>query len=232
MAKNENFSKRITTPEFRMSFPNLETPDNIMGSKDKFFSCQMLFDKKSNDAWIQAVLKDLYKQKWGDKKRGSQFKNPWRDGDTKAEESEMEVYQGQMMMNGMGALMQSGLTLSMADSFIAFPAARIGLGLLAQVDQKAKYMSTGNLNLVIDNPDELTCIIRSFSADPETEKMMASLTALANRTQEGGKTVDRIDAKLDATGKVFINAKDVTPMFFPPLPQVQPPQGATPPPAK
>lgn len=144
----------------------------------------------------------------------------------------MQAVQGQMMMNGMGALMQSGLTLSMADSFIAFPAARIGLGLLAQVDQKAKYMSTGNLNLVIDNPDELTRIIRSFSADPETEKMMASLTALANRTQEGGKTVDRIDAKLDATGKVFINAKDVTPMFFPPPPQVQPPQGATPPPAK
>lgn len=100
MAKNENFSKRITTPEFRMSFPNLETPDHIMGSKDKFYSCQMLFDKKNSDAWIQAVLKDLYKQKWGDKKRPSLFKNPWRDGDTKAEESEMEVYLGQMIMNG------------------------------------------------------------------------------------------------------------------------------------
>lgn len=134
----------------------------------------------------------------------------------------MQAVQGQLMMNGMGALMQSGLTLSMADSFIAFPAARIGLELLAQVDQKAKYMSTGTLKLVIDNPEELTRIIRSFGADPETEKMMASLTALANRSQEGGKTVDRIDAKIDATGKVFINAKDVTPMFFPPPPP--PPQ--------
>lgn len=140
----------------------------------------------------------------------------------------MQAVQGQLMMNGMGALMQSGLTLSMADSFIAFPAARVGLGLLAQIDQKAKYMSTGTLNLVIDNPEEVTRILRSFSADPETDKMMASLTALANRTQEGGKTVDRLDAKLDATGKVFINTKDVTPMFFPP----PPPQGSAPPPAK
>lgn len=99
MAKNENFSKRVTTPKFRMSFPNLETPDNIMGSKDKFYSCQMLFDKKQGDEWIQTILKELYKQKWGDKKRGTLFKNPWRDGDVKAEESEMEVYLGQMIMN-------------------------------------------------------------------------------------------------------------------------------------
>lgn len=143
----------------------------------------------------------------------------------------MQAVQGQLMMNGMGALMQSGLTLSMADSFIAFPAARIGLDLLAQVDQKAKYMSTGTLKLAIDNPEELTRIIRSFGTDPETEKMMASLTALANRTKEGGKTVDRIDAKLDATGKVFINAKDVTPMFFPPPPPPSQP-GTTPLPTK
>lgn len=143
----------------------------------------------------------------------------------------MQAVQGQLMMNGMGALMQSGLTLSMAESFIAFPAARIGLELLAQVDQKAKYMSTGTLKLAIDNPEELTRIIRSFGTDPETEKMMASLTALANRTKEGRKTVDRIDAKLDATGKVFINAKDVTPMFFPPPPPpVQ--HGTTPSPTK
>lgn len=142
----------------------------------------------------------------------------------------MQAVQGQLIMNGMGALMQSGLTLSLADSFIAFPAARIGLGLLAQVDQKAKYMSTGTLNVVVDNPEEVTRIVRSLGADPDTEKLMASLTALANRSQEGGKTVDRIDAKLDATGKVFINAKDVTPMFFPPPPP--PPQGTTPPPTK
>lgn len=142
----------------------------------------------------------------------------------------MQAVQGQLMMNGMAALMQSGLTVSIADSFVAFPAAKITLALLSQVEPNAKYLSTGNLHLSMENPEELNRIAQFYSADPETGKMLATLTALADRRQEGGKTIDRIDAKIDATGKVFINAKDVTSMFFPPPPA--PVQGGTPPPAK
>lgn len=137
---------------------------------------------------------------------------------------DMQAAQGQVMMNGMAALMQSGLSLAMADSFLAFPASKVSLGLLAQIDQKAKYMSTGTLNLTIENPEEFKRIAQSFGTDPESEKMLATITALANRQQEGDKTVDRIDAKVDAAGKVFINTKDVTSMFFPPPPQPQPQQ--------
>lgn len=142
----------------------------------------------------------------------------------------MEAIQGQLMMNGMAALMQSGLTLTLADSFVAFPAAKTTLGLLAQVEPKSKNLATGNLNLTIENPEEMKRIVQSYSADPETGKMLATLTALADRRQEGDKTIDRIDAKIDAEGKVFINSKDVTSMFFPPPPS--PAQGETPAPAK
>jgi len=147
---------------------------------------------------------------------------------------DMQAAKGQVMMNSMAALMQSGLSLAMADSFLVFPASKVSLGLLAQADQKAKYMSTGTLNLTIENPEEFNRIVRSFSTDPENEKMMATLTALANRKQEEGKTVDRIDAKIDADGKVFINTKDVTSMFFPPPqpPLPQQPPGAPLPQAK
>jgi hypothetical protein len=140
----------------------------------------------------------------------------------------MQAVQGQLMMNGMAALMQSGMNLSMADSFIVFPAAKMTLALLAQVDPQAKYLSTGTMNVAIENPEELQRIIRSCSADPKIAQMLATLTALADRRQENGKTVDKIDAKIDATGKVLINAKDVTSMFFPP----PPPAGEAPPPAQ
>ncbi|MGE4403494.1 MAG: hypothetical protein AB7F61_17690, partial [Desulfobulbus sp.] len=141
----------------------------------------------------------------------------------------LQAIQGQVMMNGMAALMQSGLTLTLTDSFVTFPAAKMTLALLAQVEPKAKYLSSGTLNLTMENPDELKRIIQTYSTDPEIGKMLAALTALADRRQDGGKTIDRIDAKIDAAGKVFINAKDVTSMFFPPPP---PEQGAAPPPAK
>lgn len=97
--KEKNPLKEVMTPIFRLSFPKLDTPETIMGSKEKWFSMQMLFDKKENQDWIQSILKDLYKQKWGEQKRPSTFKNPWRDGDVKAEESGMDVYAGNFFMN-------------------------------------------------------------------------------------------------------------------------------------
>jgi hypothetical protein len=142
----------------------------------------------------------------------------------------VQALQGQVMMNGMDALMQSGLTLSLKDSFVVFPAAKITLALLSQVDPQAKYLSTGTLNLAVENPEELLRIVRTYSADPEMEKMLATITALADRRQENGQTVDVIEANVDASGKVFINTKDVTSMFFPPTPA--PTQGAGPTPAK
>lgn len=140
----------------------------------------------------------------------------------------MQQVQGELMINGMNALMTSGLTLSLTDSFVAFPATRLTLALMAATDQKAKYFSTGEMKLVVENPEEFLKIARSLSSDPETEKMLATLTALADRREENGKVADRIDARVDGAGKVFINAKDVTAMFFPPPPAPQ----QTPPPAQ
>lgn len=128
----------------------------------------------------------------------------------------LQQMQGQVMMQGMQALMTSGMTLTLKETFLAFPASKLTLGLLATVDQGAKYVSTGTVNVAIENPDEFMRIVRTFSADPETAKMLATLTALADRSTENGTVIDRVEARMDQEGKVFINAKDVTPMFFPP----------------
>ncbi len=142
----------------------------------------------------------------------------------------MDQVQGQAVMKAMSTLMMSTLTFSLTDSFVAFPASRVNLSLLANIDNQAKYLSTGNLQVAIENPDEFMRIAQSFGADPDTQKMLVTLTALANRSDESGKTVDKIDAKVNREGKVFINAKDVTLMFFPqPVPAQQ---GAAPPHAK
>lgn len=136
----------------------------------------------------------------------------------------IEQVQGQVTLNAINALMQSGMILTLTDSFIAFPAARISLTLLATVDQTAKYMSTGNLQLVMENPAELLRIAQGLSPDPQTAQALATVTALADRREENGKVVDRIEAKLDGQGKVLVNSKDLTAMFFPPPPPPQPQQ--------
>lgn len=129
--------------------------------------------------------------------------------------SDMEAIQGQLMAQAMGSLMTSSLALAVTDSFIAFPASRIDVTFLSKLDSAASFFSTSELNLLINNADDLTRIIQNFGADPEMLQMLTTLVALADRSEVNGTTVDRIDARIDQEGKVFINTKDVTLMFFP-----------------
>jgi hypothetical protein len=128
---------------------------------------------------------------------------------------DMAQIQGQLMANSMGILMASSLAFSLTDSFIAFPASRFDINLLANLDSAASLFSTGTLNIVIENSEEFTRIIQDFGADPEMLQMLTTLVALADRSEVNGTLVDRIDARIDQEGKVFINSKDVTLMFFP-----------------
>jgi hypothetical protein len=105
------------------------------------------------------------------------------------------------------------------DSFITFPASKFILNLTANVDNTAKFLSTGTMNIEVENPDDFMRVIQSFGTDPQVQQMLATLTALADRTDENGKIVDRVNAKFDQQGKIFINTKDVTSMFLPGTPQ-------------
>ena len=130
------------------------------------------------------------------------------DGDT-------EQLQGQLMMNGMGALLSSSLAFSMKDSFIAFPESRLNLDMTAAVDNTARFLSTGTMKIALENPEAFAQMLQEVGVDQDVLQLLAAGTAMANRTDEGGKMVDRIDAKVDQQGKVFVNNKDVTMMFFP-----------------
>ncbi len=123
--------------------------------------------------------------------------------------------QQQAMMNGMNLLFSSGLTLSLVDSFIAFPDSRLDIGMKAQVNQNARYLSTGFLKLAMENPDKFNQIVNGLFGDPDLQQMLATVTALANRTTANGRTVDRIDAQLTPEGRIMVNSKDVTAMFLP-----------------
>lgn len=85
MINEEHKGVKITTPIFRLSYPNLSTPRAYKGVGKKYFSIEMLFDKKS------AELKSLKKQveqaaidAFGeDKKSWPQITWPVYDGDEK-----------------------------------------------------------------------------------------------------------------------------------------------------
>ncbi|MBM9536201.1 hypothetical protein [Desulfobulbus alkaliphilus] len=130
-------------------------------------------------------------------------------------DGDMGAIEGHLMAQAMGSLMTSNLALAVIDSFIAFPASRIEVDFLSELDTDASFFSTSELNLLISNADDLTRIIKSFGADPEMLQMLTTLVALGDRSEVNGTTVDRIDARINQEGKVFINTKDVTLMFFP-----------------
>ena len=122
--------------------------------------------------------------------------------------------QDQVMMNGMNTLLDSKLSFTLLNSFIAFPAARINVALHADINKSARYKSVGQLELMIENPDEIKTIINKIIDSPSVHLMLAGFTALANRKTENGKTVDQLDIRLTPSGKIMLNNKDVTALFF------------------
>lgn len=75
-------SKYLTTPEFRLSYPNLYEAQDYLDNKKFKFSIVMLFDKSIDLKALKLLAKEAADAKWPDpKKRPKHLRNPFRDGD-------------------------------------------------------------------------------------------------------------------------------------------------------
>lgn len=95
MAKDKPTYKKITTPPFRVSFPEVFEARSFQGSDPKF-SIQMLFPKETTDMSVmKSEVKRLAQEKFG-KKRPKGFTDPIKDGDelTDSEDEEIESTKG------------------------------------------------------------------------------------------------------------------------------------------
>ncbi|MBU0945098.1 MAG: hypothetical protein KJ804_00055 [Proteobacteria bacterium] len=128
---------------------------------------------------------------------------------------DMEQVKGEVVMNGVSTFLTSPLLFSLTDSFLVFPTSRLNLDLTANMDNAAKYLSTGSMKMVMENPDEFMRIARECGVDGNTQQILTTISALSTRSNEKGKVVDRLNAEMNQEGKVFANNKDVTLMFFP-----------------
>lgn len=85
-AKKEN--KKITTPEFRVSFPAVFEPVSFEGGAAKY-KVNMLFLKGTDLTQMIALATATADEKWPDKsKRPANLRNPFRDGDVEKPETE------------------------------------------------------------------------------------------------------------------------------------------------
>ncbi len=130
----------------------------------------------------------------------------------------MDMLKSQVMMNGMEALAANALTFSLLDSFVAFPASRFSFAGSATVNPEAQFFTVADFSLALENADDLLRIAREYGADPDALKFLVTLIALSDRKEENGTLVDRLEARIDQDGKVFINAKDITPLLLPDQP--------------
>ncbi len=81
MSKEKPEIIKITTPEFRVSYPAVFEPSGLPGQEKKY-SVAMLFDKKTDISALKAAIKQCVTAKYPDpSKRPSNFKICLRDGD-------------------------------------------------------------------------------------------------------------------------------------------------------
>jgi len=75
--------KKVITPIFRVSFPQVFTPKQFGDQKPKY-SLTMLFDKKTDIKTIKQAAFNAALEQFGSKERfPKNMKWPWRDGDQK-----------------------------------------------------------------------------------------------------------------------------------------------------
>ena len=75
--------KKIMSPEFRVSYPNLFKPSAFSEEQEKKFNVQMLFPKENKAALkpLMDLVAEVIAAKWGDKASSMNIKKPWKDGD-------------------------------------------------------------------------------------------------------------------------------------------------------
>ncbi len=73
--------EKVTTPEFRVSFPALfEAKLNTLSGKEEY-SVQMIFEKSADLAPLKMMAKNCAIEIWGDNKIPEKLRSPFRDGD-------------------------------------------------------------------------------------------------------------------------------------------------------
>jgi len=91
------FSTIIITPTFRVSYPHVFKPSFNQLAKREQYDVQMLFDKITDKAALQPMIKlvnDMIAWKWGSP---TGIKKPFVDGDTKAEKN--PAYKGKILIS-------------------------------------------------------------------------------------------------------------------------------------
>ena len=83
---------KITTPEFRLSYPQVFEPKAFQGGKPRY-SLVMLFSKKTDIFDLKKLALDAIEEKWPNKNtRPKRLRSPFRDGDT--EKPDTDGYTG------------------------------------------------------------------------------------------------------------------------------------------
>lgn len=85
--------KRILTPKFRVSYPQVFEPRSFAAGQEAVYSITMLFPKSTDLSALRGAAKKAAQEKWGDQiPRG--LKSPFRDGDTDDTISGYDGYAG------------------------------------------------------------------------------------------------------------------------------------------
>jgi hypothetical protein len=93
---NSKTVTKITTPPFRVSFPNVFKPKSNFEGQEPAYSVQMLFPKNADLTAMKKAVEEAKRKKWGsDKTAWPKFKHPvFKDGN----EKNMEAYKDMIVV--------------------------------------------------------------------------------------------------------------------------------------
>jgi len=92
---------KVTTPEFRVSFPNVFKPKAAFEGQEAVYSIQMLFPKSSDLKDLKKLCVEVATKKWGTKEKWPKnLRMPFKSGD----EKNLDNYKGMTVVEARSKL--------------------------------------------------------------------------------------------------------------------------------
>ena len=137
------------------------------------------------------------------------------DAATTAQLIASDTLQNYLNSQAMELLGNSSVIGVFDNNFITFPNASIKLNGRFQQDSSSPLKTQGKAALEIDNVRNINQTLVSLPGLQPLQGALAMLTALASRTTTDSGTIDTIKLSLTSEGKLMINNKNMTGIFFP-----------------
>ena len=120
-----------------------------------------------------------------------------------------------VMGNVMSTLEKHPIIIGAMVSLMGVPQTLTTMDLNVKLDLKSAFKTVGDLDIKIENPDNLMAIAETLTGSPNITQLLTTLFIFGKQENINGKVIETLNLNITPDGRIILNNKDITRIFFP-----------------